>query len=83
MSTNTWHKVQFYVNYINIIIYRKIFKEAERCLESEQSIMITGMRRVGKITLLSYFFEKIQNKNNLFIDLEDPLNQAVFESDNY
>lgn len=45
--------------------------------------MVTGLRRVGKTTLLNYFFEKISSPNKIFLDLEDPLNQAIFESDSY
>ena len=37
------------------------------------------MRRVGKTTLLKYFFEKINSKNKIFLDLEDPLNRSLFD----
>lgn len=45
--------------------------------------MVTGMRRVGKTTLLKHFFAKTGSPNKIFLDLEDPLNQAVFEKKNY
>lgn len=45
--------------------------------------MITGMRRVGKTTLLRYIQEKIESKNTLFLDFENPLNRRYFEEGNY
>lgn len=66
-----------------MIIKRRIFQEIEKYQESREAIVITGMRRVGKTTLLNFFFEKIQSKNKIFLDLEDPLNQAIFAPNNY
>lgn len=66
-----------------MIVQRRLFQEIEKYLESKQAIVVTGMRRVGKTTLLNFFFEKIPSKNKIFLDLEDPLNQAIFEPDNY
>lgn len=66
-----------------MIIRRKLFGELEKYLASKQAIVVTGMRRVGKTTLLRYFFEKIESKNKIFLDLEDPLNREVFEKRNY
>jgi len=66
-----------------MIIQRKIFREIEKYLESRQVIVVTGMRRVGKTTLLQYFFEKIPSKNKIFLDLEDPLNRQIFNPNSY
>ncbi|MCM8784523.1 MAG: ATP-binding protein [Candidatus Omnitrophica bacterium] len=41
------------------------------------------MRRTGKTTLLNFFYEKIESKNKLFLDLENPLNRKYFEEKNY
>jgi len=66
-----------------MIIQRDLFSTIEKYLKSKQAIVITGMRRVGKTTLLNHFFNKISSNNKIFLDLEDPLNQAIFESENY
>ncbi|MCM8765633.1 MAG: AAA family ATPase, partial [Candidatus Omnitrophica bacterium] len=52
-------------------------------LDSPEAIVITGMRRTGKTTLLNYFWEKIKIKNKIFLDLENPLNRKYFEEENY
>lgn len=66
-----------------MIITRKLFVEIEKYFPSKQAIVVTGMRRVGKTTLLQYFFKKISSQNKVLLDLEDPLNQAIFEQKNY
>ncbi|MBI4999364.1 ATP-binding protein [Candidatus Gottesmanbacteria bacterium] len=66
-----------------MVIPRSLFQEIGKYLHSRQAIVVTGMRRVGKTTLLQYFYEKIPSSNKIFLDLEDPLNQAIFEPDNY
>ncbi|GAG80028.1 unnamed protein product, partial [marine sediment metagenome] len=37
-------------------------------------VILTGMRRVGKTTLLTMLFENIQSSNKVFLDLSNPLN---------
>lgn len=66
-----------------MILPRKLFAKIEKYLESKPAIVVTGMRRVGKTTLLRYFFEKISSKNKFFFDLEDPLNQTIFSPKSY
>ncbi|HAZ29205.1 TPA: hypothetical protein DCY43_00415 [candidate division WWE3 bacterium] len=66
-----------------MIVKRKLFSEVEKYLEDKQAIVVTGMRRVGKTTLLTYFFDKIASQNKIYLDLEDPLNRAIFDSENY
>lgn len=48
-----------------------------------EAIVITGMRRTGKTTLLNIIYEQIDSKNRLFLDLENPLNRKYFEETNY
>lgn len=67
----------------SMIISRKLFEEIENFIESKQAIVVNGMRRVGKTTLLTYFFKKIKSKNKILLDLEDPLNQAIFETNSF
>ena len=62
---------------------RFIFKKIEPYLNSPEAIIINGMRRVGKTTVLAYFYDYIASKNKIFIDLENPINRKYFEEDNY
>ena len=66
-----------------MIIARDLFKQIKPYISSPEAIIITGMRRVGKTTLLEYISDYIDSDNKLFIDLENPLNQKLFEEKNY
>lgn len=65
------------------IVKRYLFDLIEQQLETPEAIVITGMRRTGKTTLLEYFYDKISSKNKLKLDLENPLNRKYFETENY
>jgi predicted AAA+ superfamily ATPase len=65
------------------MIERDLFKEIEPVLHSPEAIVITGMRRVGKTSLLHYIEEKLSSDNTLFLDLENPLNRKYFEEADY
>jgi len=62
---------------------RLIFEEIKAYLSSPEAIVITGMRRTGKTTLLNLIHHQIISKNKLFLDLENPLNRRYFEETNY
>ncbi|MBA3028386.1 MAG: ATP-binding protein [Desulfobacterium sp.] len=62
---------------------RNIFQEIEKYLGSPEAIIITGMRRTGKTTLLRFISEKIASKNKIILDFENPINRKYFETDNY
>lgn len=62
---------------------RIIFDKIKSYLDVPEAIVITGMRRTGKTTLLNFIFEQIDSKNRLFLDLENPLNRKYFEEVNY
>jgi len=62
---------------------REIFSKIRPYFDSPEAIIITGMRRTGKTTLLNFIYEKIQSSNKLFLDLENPLNRQYFEEMNY
>ena len=62
---------------------RLIFKEIEPYFDSPEAIVITGMRRTGKTTLLNSIYQRIKSKNKVFLDLENPLNRKYFEEENY
>jgi predicted AAA+ superfamily ATPase len=51
--------------------------------DSPEAIIITGMRRTGKTTLLNLIFSQIESDNKILLDLENPLNRKYFEEQNY
>ncbi len=65
------------------MIKRKIQALVEKRIQSPETIVITGMRRVGKTSLLRSLFDMIPSHNKLFLDLENPLNQKYFEKLDY
>jgi len=66
-----------------MIIQRDIYKEVEPYLDSPEALVITGMRRTGKTTLLKFIYDKINSTNKLFIDLENTLNRKYLEEEDY
>lgn len=62
---------------------RKVGKELEKELESEKIVVLTGMRRTGKTSLMRNIFDSIKSLNKVFLDLENPLNRKIFEEENY
>lgn len=64
-------------------IQRDIYKDIKPYFDSPEAIVITGMRRVGKTTLLRHIYEEISSTNKLFVDLENTLNQKYFEEEDY
>ena len=66
-----------------MLIERTLFKQIEPHVESKEAIIISGMRRVGKTSLLRYILEAVPSPNKLFLDLENPLNRRYFEEENY
>ncbi|KPJ69325.1 MAG: hypothetical protein AMJ45_00620 [Syntrophobacter sp. DG_60] len=62
---------------------RLIFDKIKAYFDSPEAIIITGMRRTGKTTLLNFIYNQIVSKNKVFLDLENPLNRKYFEEDNY
>lgn len=66
-----------------MIIERDIYKLIAPVLQSPEAVVITGMRRVGKTTLLKYIYEQIPSQNKLYLDLENPRNQLYFQEVDY
>ncbi|MBI5099035.1 MAG: AAA family ATPase [Nitrospirae bacterium] len=58
-----------------------VFKEIKPYLQSAEAVILTGMRRTGKTTMLNSIQEQIASKNKLFLDLENPLNRKYFEAE--
>ncbi len=62
---------------------RKIEKDLLKQLNTPEVIVLTGMRRVGKTTLYQSLFNKIESSNKVFLDMENPADQRIFEEDDY
>ncbi len=65
------------------MIKRKITAVIEKQLDSKEIIVLTGMRQVGKTTLLKYFLSQVKTSNKAYFDLENPLHRKIFEVENY
>lgn len=63
--------------------HRLLFDEIKQYLDTPEAIILTGMRRTGKTTLLQFLFEQIDSKNKLSLDLENPINRTYFDQANY
>lgn len=66
-----------------MIYKRKILDQLLPVLEDKEILVITGLRRVGKTTLLQMLFDKIQSSNKLMLDMENPMNQLIFKDLDY
>jgi len=66
-----------------MIYPRKLLKTLEKQIETQEIIVLTGMRRVGKTTLYRVLFDKVESKNKVFLDVENPIEQKVFEETDY
>jgi len=62
---------------------RTLWWQIEPYLTSPQAIVVTGIRRSGKTSLLRFIFDKISSENKIFLDLENPLVRRLFEEENY
>ncbi len=62
---------------------RTIFAEIKAVLDDPEIIVITGMRRVGKTTLLNEIYRSVPSPNKVLLDLENPLYQMLFQETNY
>lgn len=62
---------------------RRILPALEAELETKEATVITGMRRVGKTTVLMHLYERVPSKNKAYFDLENPLHRKVFEEEQY
>jgi len=62
---------------------RLLFNQIKKYMDSPEAIVITGIRRVGKTSLIRFIYDKVDSDNKIFLDLENPLNQKYFEEENY
>ncbi len=55
----------------------------KKLLEYDEIIVLTGMRRVGKTTLLQQLFSEVDSDNKVFLDMENQIDQLIFEESDY
>lgn len=66
-----------------MIYQRRIFNDLAQQLNFQEIVVLTGMRRVGKTTLLKMVFDRVKSGNKVFLDLENPIVQQVFSEIDY
>lgn len=62
---------------------RKIFNQLIGQLKFREMVVLTGMRRTGKTTLLRMVFDKIESRNKVFLDLDNIIDQKLFDEDDF
>lgn len=62
---------------------RPLFYEISKYLEHKNALIISGLRQVGKTTLARQLFDSLENKPKLWFDLDNPLDQKLFEDLDY
>jgi len=62
---------------------RKLASRIRPFLSVREIIVITGMRRVGKTTLLKMLFEKTESRNKVFLDFENIIERRIFDENDY
>lgn len=61
---------------------RLLYYELVKYLNHKNVLLITGMRQVGKTTLMRQIFEEVKEPK-LWFDFDNPLDQKVFEDEDY
>jgi hypothetical protein len=66
-----------------MIFQRKLLSTLRKQISSPEIIVLTGMRRVGKTTLYRSLFDEIPGSDKIFLDIENPIDQKIFEEVDY
>ncbi len=61
---------------------RLLFYELKKYFNHKNALIITGMRQVGKTTLMRQLYDELTTPK-LWYDLDNPLDQKIFESIDY
>lgn len=61
---------------------RLLYYELIKQLEHKNALLITGMRQVGKTTIMRQIFDIVEQPK-LWFDFDNPLDQKVFEDEDY
>jgi hypothetical protein len=66
-----------------IFYERTILGDIRKWMGKKTIIVVTGMRRTGKTTLLRMLYDEVPGKNKVFLDMENPLHQKIFQETDY
>lgn len=66
-----------------MFIERQIHKKVRDYLKERQIVVITGMRRVGKTTLVKQLLREVESANKIYIDLQQIENRELFGNKNF
>lgn len=58
---------------------RKIEKNLQNEISTPEAVVLTGMRRTGKTTIMKKILNSLPTTNKIYLDLENPLNRKIFE----
>lgn len=61
---------------------RFLFDELKKHIDHKNALVVTGMRQVGKTTVMRSLFEEIKEPKYWF-DFDNPLDQKIFEDQEY
>ncbi|MDO8610546.1 MAG: ATP-binding protein [bacterium] len=62
---------------------RFLYYQISPFMKHKNALIIVGMRQVGKTTLMRQLYDDLEAKNKLWFDLDNPLDQKVFEDIDY
>lgn len=62
---------------------RALFSELLKYLDNKEALVITGMRQVGKTTLMRQLYNYVGDERKIWFDFENPLDVKVFEDIDY
>jgi len=62
---------------------RLLYYDIQKHLEHKNALIITGMRQVGKTTLVKQLLDELGDKPKLYFDFDNPLDQRLFEDEEY
>jgi len=62
---------------------RKLFPELVKYIDHKNALLITGMRQVGKTTLMKQLFDFVQSDYKIWFDFDNPMDLLAFEETDY
>jgi len=66
-----------------MFVNRKKYGELKQLMEYDEIIVLTGMRRVGKTTLLKQLYNEVKSGNKVFLDMENQTDRMLFDEKDY
>jgi predicted AAA+ superfamily ATPase len=66
-----------------MVYERKKYKEIRKFFSWDEILILTGMRRVGKTTLLKLMYDETKSSNKVLLNMDNPLDQRLFEEPDY